>query len=190
MPHFKLIIFYLFLLTKALTAFSQSKADSISVTFPKILVINDKREILLAFDNNRMAYEVPSIGLLKGPISFKSYVDTFANKIGLVYKSFRLGGIFTYTFPDQYSTYIRPYFVVQFNSYANGQSFSKSTYKWFSLNNALKEIKYPASAEIVRKIMKEPKHVWSATFEEYGYTNPVDVSKIKFRIIENFFKLN
>ncbi len=67
---------------------------------------------------------------------------------------------------------------------------SDTTCKWFSLKEALKEIKYPASAKIVEKILSSPKQVWSATFEEYGYTNPVDVSKIKFRIITDFQRIN
>jgi len=186
----KRTIIFLFLFSKALTGFSQTKADSISVTFPKILVINDKSEILLLFDNNRKAYEVPSIGLIEGPISFKSYIDTFVKQIGIAYKSFRLGGIFTYVFPDKYRTFIRPYFVVQLRDYINGQNIVDTSYKWFSLNNALKEIKYPASIKIVERIMKKRKQVWAATFEEYEYTNPVDINKIKFRIIEDFSKLN
>jgi len=65
-----------------------------------------------------------------------------------------------------------------------------TSYKWFSLENRLKEIKHPASVKIVEKIMKSPKNVWAATFEEYGYTNPVDTSKIKLRLVEDFSVLN
>ncbi len=39
-------------------------------------------------------------------------------------------------------------------------------------------------------VYQNPKTVWAATFEEYGYTNPVDTSKIKFKILEAFYKLN
>ena len=178
------------LLIKTVFSFSKTKADSISVTFPKILIVNDKNEILLSFDNNRKAYEVPSNGLINGPISFKSYIDTMAKEIGISYRSFRLGGIFTYIFPDKYRTFIRPYFVVQFSKYTNGTNLLDTAYKWFSFNEALKEIKYPASEKIVERLMKKIKNVWAATFEEYGYTNPIDVSKIKFRIIEDFYKIN
>lgn len=186
----KYTILLLVLLTKTFLSFSQTSADSISLTFPKILIVNSKQKILLEYDNNRKAYEVPSIGVIQGPISFKSYIDTTAKEMGINYSSFRLGGIFTYIFPDRYRTFIRPYFVVKFKSYADGQSLSDKPYKWFNLENALKEIKYPASARIVEQIIKSPKQVWSATFEEYGYTNTVDVSKIKFRVIEDFSTLN
>lgn len=186
----KRTIILLVLLTNTFISFSQTKADSISVTFPKVLIVNKKKEVLLSFDDNRKAYEVPSIGLIKRPISFKSYIDTISKGIGIDYKSFRLGGVFTYIFPDKYRTFLRPYFVVQFRNYTNGQNISDTSYKWFSLNNALKEIKYPASVKIVEKIISSQKNVWAATFEEYGYTNPVDTSKIKFRVIEGFSKLN
>jgi len=111
-PNLIRTIILLVLLTHTFILFSQTKADSISVAFPKILFINDKKEVLLSFDDNRKAYEVPSLGLINGPISFKSYIDTLLKKIGIDYKSFRLGGIFTYIFPDKYRTFIRPYFVV------------------------------------------------------------------------------
>jgi hypothetical protein len=173
-----------------LVSFSQTKADSISLTFPKIVIVNNKKEILLAFDKNRKAYEVPSIGTLDGPISFKSYIDKATKHIGITYKHFRLGGIFTYIFPNRYQTFIRPYFVVQFLDYANGQPFTDTSYKWFSFNNAVKEIPYPASAKIIEKIVSHSKQVWAATFEEYGYTNPVDRSKITFNVIEDFYNLN
>jgi hypothetical protein len=190
MQHLKSCVLSLFVLVSFLSSFSQTEADSISLTFPKIVIINSKKEILLAFDKNRKAYEVPSIGTIDGPISFRSYIDKAAKSIGITYKKFRLGGIFTYIFPNKYRTFIRPYFVVQFLDYVNGQTFRDTSYKWFSLNNALKEIPYPASARIIEKIVSHSKNVWAATFEEYGYTNPVDRSKITFNIIEDFYNLH
>ena len=190
MRHFKFCSLLLFTLISFSSTFSQTKADSISLTFPKVVIINNKNEILLAFDKNRKAYEVPSSGTMDGPISFKSYIDKAMGSIGITYKHFRLGGIFTYIFPDSYGTFIRPYFVVQFLDYSNGQSLRDTSYKWFSLNHALKEIPYPASAKIIEKIITHPKSVWAATFQEYGYTSPIDKSKIKFKVLEDFYKLN
>ena len=190
MQYFKFCVLLLFILISYSFTYAQTKADSISLTFPKVVIINNKHEILLAFDANRKAYEVPSTGTLDGPVSFRSYIDNAAKSIGITYKHFRLGGMFTYIFPNKYRTFIRPYFVVQFLDYSNGHSCSDSSYKWFSLNEALKEIPYPASAKIIEKIVSHPKTVWSATFEEYGYTNPVDKSKITFKVLEDFYKLN
>ena len=62
--------------------------------------------------------------------------------------------------------------------------------KWFNLNYALKEIKYPASRMITEKLLTDSISVWMATFEEYGYTNPVDERKIKFRVLADFSRLN
>ena len=183
-------IVLLFLLSSPLVSHSQTKADSISLTVPKILVLNEHQEVLLIFDNNRKAYEVPSIGVIQGPVSFKSYLDASAREFGITYVSYRLGGLFTYVFPDKYRTLIRPYFVIQITGYTSGRKLANAAYKWFPLREALQEIKYPASASITKKILDNPKAVWSATFEEYGYTNPVDVSKIKFRVVEDFSKIN
>ena len=181
---------FIFVCFFALKIFSQTAADSISPTFPKVVFLNDKNEVLLTYDNNRKAYEVISYGFIEGPIDFNKYIDILAKDIGVTYSSYRLGGLFTYIFPTSYSTFIRPYFVVKINGYVNKTGVSDTTCKWFSLKDALQEIKYPASAKIVEKILKNPQQVWSATFEEYGYTNPVDTSKIKCRIITDFQKIN
>jgi len=190
MNHHKKITLLLFICLLTLKLFSQSAADSISPTFPKVVFVNEKNEILLTYDDNRKAYEVISCGFIEGPIDFNKYIDTLANDIGVTYSSYRLGGLFTYIFPNSYSTFIRPYFVVPVDGFVNKKGVSDTTCKWFSLKEALKEIKYPASAKVVDKILSSPKQVWSATFEEYGYTNPVDVSKIKFRIITDFQRIN
>ncbi|MBK9567259.1 MAG: hypothetical protein WAT22_09765 [Saprospiraceae bacterium] len=169
---------------------AQTKADSISTVFPKVLVVNDQKQVLLYYDTNRKAYEVPSMGTIDGPISYKSYIDSTAKDMGIEYNSLRMGGLFTYIYPKAYSTYIRPYFVIKFTKYSNHIGLADSTYKWFSYKDAVKEIPYPASSLIVEKILFQPKTVWGATFEEYGYTSPVDRTKIKFKILEDFFKLN
>lgn len=92
---------------------------------------------------------------------------------------------FTYIYPKSYSTFIRPYFVVNVNGESK-TALKDPKCKWFSLSDALREIKYPASRMITEKLLKETGSVWMATFEEYGYTNPVDESKIKFKVLSDF----
>jgi hypothetical protein len=180
-----LLIFLVCITSKA----KAQSADSISITFPKIIVKNKKNEILLIYDDNRKAYEVPG-ATFEGPVSFKAYVDTMAAEMGIQYATFTLGGIFIYKYPNRYRTVVRPYFIVDFTGYRDEKSFDQQRYKWFSVQDAVAEIPYPASAKIVEKVLKQPKTVWGAMFEEYGYTNPVDKSKIKFRILEDFYALH
>lgn len=47
-------LFPLFILL-SFTTHAQSKADSISQVFPKIIITNNNHEILLTFDQNRKA---------------------------------------------------------------------------------------------------------------------------------------
>lgn len=179
----------IFLCLISFCSFAQTKADSISLTFPKILIVNKEQQTLLAYDANRQAYEVPAFGAIRGPVDFDTYVENAAKEIGITYSSYRLGGIFTYVFPDQYRTYIRPYFVVQCTGYVNG-GLADSSYKWVACKDAPKLIPYPASAKIVEKVLGLPGKVWMATFEEYGYTNPVDRGKIVFRVVREFSVVN
>ena len=60
--------------------FAQTKADSISIIFPKVLLVNNKKQVLLSYYSDRKAFEVPSMGTIDGPISYKSYIDTTAKE--------------------------------------------------------------------------------------------------------------
>jgi|tagenome__1003787_1003787.scaffolds.fasta_scaffold20110247_1 hypothetical protein len=165
---------------------AQSSAES--PTFPRVLFVHGHDHVLLIFDKNRQAYEVPGVGAMTGGASFKSYFVALARDLGVSYKSPRLGGIFTYV--SEGKSVISPYFVAEFDGYLNGERLANREAKWFPLSEALKEIKYPASAMIVERIMKDPGTVWGASFEESGYTNPIDPAKITFRVIEQFYRLN
>jgi hypothetical protein len=178
------------LLLAAGAANAQTKADSISLFFPKVLITDNNHRVLMVYDSNRKAYEIPSIGTMAGPLSVKEYIQKTAAEIGITYRGFRLGGMFTYIFPDKYRTFIRPYFVVQSNGYANGTGLADTSCHWFSKEEAIALIPYPASALIVRQLLEKPAIVWGGSFEEYGYTNPVDTSKIQFKQLEHFYPLN
>jgi len=178
------------LLVCAGTVNAQTRADSISLFFPKVIITDSSHRVLLVYDNSRKAYEIPSIGTMAGPLSVKEYIQKTAAEIGITYRGFRLGGMFTYIFPDKYRTFIRPYFVVQSSGYTNGTGLADTSCHWFSKEEAVALIPYPASALIVRQLLEKPAIVWGGSFEEYGYTNPVDTSKIRFRQLEHFYPLN
>ena len=169
---------------------AQGRVDSTSIILPKILVIKDNKEVLLAFDKNRKAFEVPGAELA-GRTGFKNFIDTLTAEMGVSYSSLRTGGFFTYVVPGRYGIILRPYFVVAFSGYKNNGSLpDTAAHRWFKISDAIDLIPYPASAMIVKQVLDQPKVVWAATFEEYGYTNPVDKSKIKFKVIDAFYKLN
>lgn len=189
MYFFRIFMFILVCILQKIDLTCQTAADSISPTFPKILFVNKNNDVLLYYDERRKAFEVPSNGFVEGPIDFTKYIDILAKDIGLPYEGYRLGGLFTYIYPKSYSTFIRPYFVVNVTVESNAK-LNDPKCKWFTLTDALKEIKYPASRMITEKILTETNSVWMATFEEYGYTNPVDESKIKFKLLANFSRLN
>lgn len=96
--------------------------------------------------------------MLNGPVSIKDHINQAAEELGITYASFRMGGLFTYIFPSRYSTFIRPYFVMKFKGYKDGNSLRDSSCKWFSVPAAIKMIPYPASAQIVQQVMM-PRHV-------------------------------
>lgn len=114
-----------------------------------------------------------------------------ARDVGITYEDFRLGGVFTYHNPQTGTTIVRPYYTARFRSYLDGTGLKEGDKaKWFTLSKAKKVIPYPASVRIIEKLLREPAQVWGGAFEEYGYTSPMtDRSSVKFRIIEDFYRL-
>jgi hypothetical protein len=186
----QVVLFLSSLLLLASPLFGQTKADSISSTSPKFLIRNQKGQILLIFDANRQAWEVPG-AQYAGPITFQDLADSVAKDYGIKYKKFKLAGLFTYHYPNRYKTVIRPYFTMLFTDFADGKRFRQgSRIQWFDPKKIRQVVFYPASVIIVEKIISEPKAVWAGAFEEYGYTNPMtDPAVVKFRVVEPLYQL-
>ncbi|RAJ08597.1 hypothetical protein LX64_01250 [Chitinophaga skermanii] len=182
-----ILLFCLLALPFALQA--QTARDSVHVTAPKFIIQNDKDQILLMYDKNRQAWEVPG-SVYEGNISFKNLADSVSAELGVKTKHLQLAGMFTYHYPNKYRNIIRPYFVLTYEKNAPTPASAGEKVGWFSWEEAQNLVPYPASVLILNKIHQDPQAVWGAAFIEYGYTNPmVDKSKITFKIVEDFYRL-
>ena len=164
--------------------------DVNAVVGVKALFRNEKGEIVLVFDDNRKAWEVPGTSH-QGEATTKDLMNVLARDLGITYGDYQLGGLFTYHNPQRRTTIVRPYYMGRFRGYIDGKGFrDREKMKWFSFSEAKKIILYPASILIVGKLLREPTRVWGGAFEEYGYTSPMtDRGAVKFRIIEDFYRL-
>ena len=166
---------------------SQTRADSVSITWTKYLVMNDQKQILLRHDKSYNAWELEGAGY-EGPLTLKNLMDSVAIFLGFKYDTYKLGGIFTYQKPNRYRVTIKPVYVVHFTGYINNSSFTDtSSTKWFSLQDAKKIIPYPTMVLIIEHLIQFPDIVWGGAFEEYNYNSQ---DGIKWKIIEPFYKLN
>jgi hypothetical protein len=183
----KITLASLILILVTFQFFSQTRADSISITWAKYLVMNDSNQILLCYDEDYKAWELEGTGY-EGPITLKNLLDSIAFYLGFRYNGCKLGGVFTYQKPNRYRVTIKPVFVAHFTGYTNGNSFTnpKRT-KWFSLEEAKRIIPYPTMVLIIDQLIRYPNTVWGAAFEEYNYNMPEGT---KWKIIEPFYKLN
>lgn len=165
-------------------------AERNAVVGVKALFQNANGEILLVFDDRRQAWEVPGMSH-EGKLTTSNLMDALARDLGITYRDYRLGGLFTYHNPQTGTTIVRPYFRARFRDYLDGTGFKDGAKsKWFNLIEAKKVIPYPASVLIVEKLLGQPERVWGGAFEEYGYTSPMtDRAAVKFRIIEDFYSL-
>ena len=167
--------------------FGQTRADSISVTWTKYIITNDKNQVLLRYDKNYKDWELTGCGY-EGPITLKNLMDTLAGFLGIKYDTYKLGGMFSYFKPGRYRATIKPYYTVHFTGYTNGKNFADTlNTKWVDINEAEKIIPYPTMVMILKQLTKYPKTVWGGAFEEYNYDPP---SATKWKVIEPFYKLN
>src|SRR5262245_58301674 len=100
-------------LAVASTASAQTAADSISITWTKYIIMNDRQEVLLCYDEDYKAWELTGCGY-EGPITFRNLMDSLADFLGIKYDDYKLGGIFSYFKPNRYRATIKPYYVVHF----------------------------------------------------------------------------
>lgn len=155
----------------------------------KFVFINEHVELLLAFDRHSGSYEVPSTRLIKGAMAFKQYLDEFIALIGVGYHADKLGGIFTYSYSGLDALYIRPYFVIDVQGRGKVSTMGQGAYRWFSLDDAKAEIKYPGSALIIEKIVAHPEKTWAATIEIQA-NNESDIECVStFRMAKEFHPL-
>ncbi len=163
------------------------KTDNITIIWTKYLIMNDSNQMLLEYDKNYKAWELPGAGFER-PITFKNLMDSVAVDLGFKYDDYKLGGIFTYQKPGGNRILIKPYYVVHFTGYTNGNSFSDTSQtKWVSIDVAKKIIPYPTMVLILEQLIKYPTTVWGGAFEEYNYDPP---GATKWKVIEPFYKLN
>ena len=178
------LIFLLYIVS--ISCNGQSNADSITTTWTKYLVVNDRQQIMLQYDTYYKAWELEGAGY-EGPITLRNLMDSIALNLGFKYDSYKLGGLFTYQKPQRYRVTLKPVYIVHFSSYINGISFTDTANtKWFNLEDAKKLIPYPTMNLIIDQLMKFPNNVWGGAFEEYNYNKP---GGTKWRIIEPFYKL-
>lgn len=157
----------------------------------KVVFFDDRQRILLVFDEARQAWEIPGTAP-EGTVTVRELVDGMAGEFGLSFDRLELRGLFTYHNPQTSRTILRPYFAARFRTFIDGHGFRPGQrLQWFALDDALSAIPYPASRLILKKIMREPRDVWGAAFEEYGYASPMTPeTRVTFRIVEDFYKLH
>ena len=161
---------------------AQQSPDNYS--FFKILVTNDKNEILLVKWENE--WEVMGERYNKG-ISVLNYVDTLAQSMGIKVKNVKLAALFTQRPITRSNLTLFHYYTAK---YVNGTIHPPADctdIKWFSYEEALKVIPYEIMKSVVVNIQKNKGKVIGANFE-----TSVDpqTKKTIVNVKEDFYPLN
>ena len=161
------------------------KADN--YTIQRLLVFNDKKEILL--EKGRNGWMTPSIRSNENQ-SLKEGLDSLAKVIGITVKFGRLAGVYTYKFnglPDHKEVSYRTHYTAK---YLGGQLIQPKQpnreYKWFSVKTATDSISNEALRAETKQIIKFPKSVWGGSFL-YSYKD----GKLEgMKMTEDFYLLS
>ena len=163
-------------------ATAQQSPDNYS--FFKVLVTNEKNEILLVKWENE--WEVMGERYNKG-ISVLNYVDTLAQSMGIKVSNRKLAALFTQRPVTRSNPTLFHYYTAKYVSGTIRPPADCTDIKWFSYEEALKVIPYEIMRSVIVNIQKNKGKVLGASFE-----TSVDpqTKKTIVNVKENFYQLN
>lgn len=177
----KKIMFLILLFGICTVSYSQSKKDNYS--FMKLLVTNDKGEVLLL--GNDAGLEVTG-ARYNDTLSVKEFVDWMAHRMGIEVKNIRLRGLLTFHYEGRSNPTLMHYYTAE---YANGDLVLPDgceKIEWVELSKSADLIPFDEMNKIIEKIF-ECEYVFGGSFRLWNNTT---TGKRESEFIEPFYKLN
>lgn len=133
-------------------------------TVDRILIINEKNELLLGREQN--VWAAPYTTFNKRQFINES-IDSIANALGISISKPELRGYFGFKY--EYHPYAtrRAFFVAQYLGGTPKVIDPTEEYQWMSIEQAIDSTIVDAWAHIYPKIINQPKTVWGGSFEVF-----------------------
>lgn len=163
-------------------AFSFAQDINPNKSFFKLIITNDKEEVLLVKWENSWEFQGRTY---KGEQDLKSFINAMAASVGIKVERIRLRGLLTFHFNGYPIPTLMHYYEAKYVSGTPKAPSSCTDAKWFSVAKALQSIPYEDMNDIL-KHLKQSEGVFGAAFKIYPATKN---SKRKHEFIKPFYKL-
>lgn len=177
----KKYILLLILVAFCTASHAQTKKDNYS--FMKLMVTNDKGEILLL--GNKDELEITG-ARYNDSLSVKEFVNWMGDRMGIKLKNIRLRGLVTFHFEGRSNPSLMHYYTAEYESGELILPKGCTEIKWVGLDKSAELIPYEEMNEIIRKI-KECEYLFGGSYRIWK--DPV-TGKRESEVIEPFYRLN
>jgi hypothetical protein len=177
----KILFVFMCVLSGVVTARAQ-QVDNYS--FFKLLVTNDKNEILLVKWEND--WEIIGERYNKG-LSIKAFVDFMASEMGIEVSNIKLASMFTQRNVSKPNPTLMQYYTARFVKGNIRPPSDCTDIKWVSFEEAMKMIPYDIMKSVITAIKKNPGKVMGAAFETS--TDPQSNKQV-IKVLEDFYVMN
>jgi hypothetical protein len=156
---------------------SSSSQETVNYSFFKLVVKNDKNEILLVKWKNE--WEIPG-RKYRGSLTVKEFTTYMASNYGVTTTNLKLRGLITFHYTTKPNPTLMQYYSANYKSGKIKVPFGSSTLKWVPLEEAYKIIPYSEMVHILQHIEKDDNTLWGGAFEIKKKTpSTIRESKIK-----------
>jgi hypothetical protein len=177
----KKLTFLILILGISLISFSQDKRDNYS--FMKLLVSNEKGEILLLGDKDGL--EITG-ARYNDTLSIKEFVNWMGNRMGIKVKNIRLRGLLTFHYEWRTNPTIMHYYTAEYESGELILPDGCEMIKWVDMSKSSEFIPFDEMNKIIERI-RDCDYLFGGSFWIWKDTT---TGKRKSEFIEPFYKLN
>lgn len=177
----KRLIFLILLIGLCSVSFGQSKKDNYS--FIKLIVTNEKGEMLLVGDNESL--EVTG-ARYNDTVSLKEFINWMGNRMGIKITNIRLRGLLTFHYDWRSNPTLMHYYTAE---YASGELILPEgceKIEWVDMSKTSDLIPYEEMNRIIQKI-SECEYLFGGSFRIWK--DPTTEIR-KSELIEPFYRLN
>lgn len=173
----------LLLLFMSVKIVAQSKTVAPNYSFFKLLIKNNKNEVLLVKWGNDWELQGRKY---KGNYSLKEFVENMGSDVGVKLENIKLRGLFTYHYKGESKPTLMHYYEALYIEGKLKIPPSCSDIKWYSFEDAMKIIGYSDMKAIMNQI-KENTRLWSGALEINQKTK---INPRTFIMIDDFYTLD
>ncbi|SEE37215.1 hypothetical protein SAMN04487765_2318 [Tenacibaculum sp. MAR_2010_89] len=176
-----ILLIVLFLISAKIVG--QSEVVSTNYSFFKLIITNNKKEILLVKWGD--SWEIQG-RKYKGNYSLYKFIERMGDGVGAKIKKIKLRGLFTFHYKGRVKPTLMHYYQASYKSGDLKIPKSCSDIRWFSLVDAMKVIEYSDMKAIMKQLKGNDK-VWGGALE---ITTKSENNERMFKKIDDFYELN